>query len=270
MSCGMTSNPQGMSGIPDDLTEDAFLDGALHLRQPRRGHRAGHDAILLAAATPARPNDRAVEFGAGVGAAGFALARRIPEIDLMLVEIDGALADLARGNAALNAISAQVIKLDVTASAEAFAGAGLPPDSADVVLMNPPFNSASRHKSSPDAGRAAAHIDSGETLEKWIHAARRILKPKGTLTLIWRAEELGDVLAALDKGFGGIGIVPVHPDPASAAIRVLVRATKGSLAPMDLFPGLVLNSEAGQPTSQARMILAGQASLMASGAGAAG
>ena len=33
-----------------DTTEDAVLGGRLILRQPRRGHRFGHDAILLAAA----------------------------------------------------------------------------------------------------------------------------------------------------------------------------------------------------------------------------
>jgi tRNA1(Val) A37 N6-methylase TrmN6 len=183
----------------------------------------------------------------------------------VLVEIDGALADLAQGNAVMNAIPATVAALDVTASAEVFAGAGLPPDSADVVLMNPPFNPASRHQTSPDAGRAVAHIASGQTLETWVHAARRVLKPKGALTLIWRAEGLPDVLAALDKGFGGIEEIPVYPDAASAAIRILVRATKGSRAPMELFPPLALNDGAGQPTPQARMILAGQSALITSG-----
>ncbi len=254
-----------MPGLPDDLTEDAFLDGALRLRQPRRGHRAGHDAILLAAATHPRAKDRVVEFGTGAGAAGLALARRVPDIDLVLVEIYAMLADLARSNAALNEIAATVIALDVTAPAEMFTAADLLPDSADAVLMNPPFNPASRHQTSPDAGRAVAHIDSGDTLERWIHAARRVLKPKGTLTLIWRAEGLSDILTALDKGFGGIGVIPVHPDPASAAIRVLVRAIKGSRAPMELFPPLVLNNEAGQPTPQAKMILAGRSALTPGG-----
>ena len=59
------------------FTEDAFLGGQLRLRQPRSGHRAGHDAMLLAAATPARSGDRVVDFGAGVGAAGLAVARRV-------------------------------------------------------------------------------------------------------------------------------------------------------------------------------------------------
>ena len=66
-----------MSELLADITEDAFLGGRLRLRQPRSGHRSGHDAILLAAATAAREGDRVVEFGAGVGAAGLALAKRI-------------------------------------------------------------------------------------------------------------------------------------------------------------------------------------------------
>src|ERR1700722_16650717 len=98
-----------------DLTEDAFLGGQLLLRQPKSGHRAGHDAMLLASATGARPGQRVVDFGAGVGAAGLAVARRVGGISLALVEIDPGLAGLARGNAELNSIAAQIIVLDVTA-----------------------------------------------------------------------------------------------------------------------------------------------------------
>ena len=60
--------------------------------------------MLLAAATDAAAGERVVEFGAGVGAAGLALAQRVAGIDLTLVEIDAALAALARENAALNGI----------------------------------------------------------------------------------------------------------------------------------------------------------------------
>ena len=63
-----------------EFTEDGFLGGQLRLRQPKSGHRAGHDAILLAAATPARAGDRVADFGAGVGAAGLALATRVAGI----------------------------------------------------------------------------------------------------------------------------------------------------------------------------------------------
>jgi len=57
------------SGPKSETTDDAVLGGRLRLTQKKRGHRVGHDAILLAAVTDARPGDRVVDFGAGVGAA---------------------------------------------------------------------------------------------------------------------------------------------------------------------------------------------------------
>src|SRR5258708_28190705 len=137
----MPASPRncGLMTDPGEITEDAFLGGQLRLRQPRSGHRAGHDAMLLAAATSARSGDRVVDFGAGVGAAGLAVAKRVAGIELVLVELDQALAGLARANAASNSIAADVIVLDVTSAADAFAAVGLTPDSVDVVLMNPPF-----------------------------------------------------------------------------------------------------------------------------------
>jgi tRNA1(Val) A37 N6-methylase TrmN6 len=254
MNCG----PMTDAG---EFTEDGFLGGQLRLRQRKSGHRAGHDAMLLAAATPACAGDRVVDLGAGVGAAGLALARRVPGIELVLVEIDAALAGLARGNAGSNAIAADVIVLDVAAAADAFAAAGLPPDSVDVVLMNPPFNDPARHRASPDRAREIAHVATAATLENWIHAARRILKSGGALTLIWRADGLAEVLAALGRGFGSLAILPVHADATTPAIRILIRAIKGGKAPTEVHAALMLNDESGVPNKQVQDALAGKGLL---------
>jgi tRNA1(Val) A37 N6-methylase TrmN6 len=245
----------------DQFTQDAFLGGKLHLRQPKSGHRAGHDAMLLAAATPARSGDRVVEFGAGVGAAGLAVAKRVAGIKLVLVEIDERLAELARGNAVSNAIAADLIVLDVTSGPGAFETAGLSVDSVDVVLMNPPFNDSARHRASPDKARASAHVATPATLESWVHASRRILKSGGVLAMIWRADGIAEVLAALDRGFGSLSIVPVHADATSPAIRLLVRAIKGGKAPTRVEPALILNDEFARPHQKAKDILAGKGIL---------
>lgn len=260
----MPASPTNCGPMTDpacEFTEDAFLGGQLRLRQPKSGHRAGHDAMLLAAATPARPGHRVVDFGAGAGAAGLAVAKRVAGIDLVLVEIDADLADLARGNAASNALPADVAILDITSSADAFAAAGLSPDSVDVVLMNPPFNDSARHRASPDKARETAHVATSVTLEGWIHAARRILKSGGVLTLIWRADGLGEVLAALDRGFGSLAILPVHGDAGTTAIRLLIRAVKGGKAPTQLHAALLLNDESAVPNKQVQDILAGKGTL---------
>jgi len=244
-----------------EFSEDAFLGGQLRLKQLKSGHRAGHDAVLLAAATAARSGDRVVDLGAGVGAAGLAVARRVAGIDLVLVEIDTVLAGLARANAEANAIQADVIVLDVEADATAFAAAGLAPDSLDAVLMNPPFNDPARHRVSPDTARGIAHMATATTLLKWVHAARRILKSRGALTLIWRADGIAEVLSALDHGFGSLQLLPVHGEPQAPANRILVRATKGGRAPTQILAALMLNEEPGVPNRRVQEILAGKGSL---------
>jgi tRNA1(Val) A37 N6-methylase TrmN6 len=250
-----------MSDPVVDLTEDSFLGGQLRVKQLKSGHRAGHDAVLLAAATAARAGDRVADLGAGAGVAGLAVARRVTDVDLVLVEIDATLAGLARANADANAIQADVIVLDVEAGAATFAAAGLPPDSVDAVLMNPPFNDSARHRVSPDPARGIAHMASPTTLSNWIHAARRMLRSKGTLTLIWRADGIAEVLAALDHGFGSLQILPVHGEARGPANRVLVRATKGGRAPTQIHPALLLNEESGVPNKRVLDILAGNGSL---------
>jgi tRNA1(Val) A37 N6-methylase TrmN6 len=255
MNCGPMTDPLL------DVSEDAFLGGQLRLRQLKSGHRAGHDAVLLAAATLARPGDRVADLGAGIGVAGLSVARRVGGIDLVLVEIDPKLSDLARSNAAANEIAAEVIVLDVEAKPAVFAACGLGPDSIDVVLMNPPFNDPARHRRSPDDARGMAHVASETTLSNWIHAARRILKSRGVLTLIWRADGLAEVLSTLAYGFGSLEILPVHGDVRGPANRILVRAIKGGRAPTQIHPGLMLNDESGVPNKRVQEVLAGKATL---------
>jgi tRNA1(Val) A37 N6-methylase TrmN6 len=245
------------------FTDDAVLGGRLILRQPRTGHRVGHDAILLAAATDANDARRAIELGAGVGAAGLALALRASGLTATLVEIDPSLAVFAEHNAARNGLAGrvQVAVLDVAAPDSAFANQGMQTGSADCVLMNPPFNDPARQNVSPDPQRRLAHAGSSEILAEWVARAAWLLAPSGVLTLIWRADGLADVLSAIGAGFGGIAVIPVYPRPDAAAIRILVRAIKGSRAPLSLAPGLTLNDANARPTAEAEAILRGGESL---------
>ncbi len=252
------------AGLAADLTDDAVLNGRLRLRQRRRGHRVGHDAILLAAATGARAGDRAVDFGSGVGAAGLALAVRVPDVEVTLLELDPELSALAAENIERNGLSgrARAVVLDVIGSADDYAAAGLSPGAADHVLMNPPFHDASRQNLSPDAGKRLAYAADEGLLTAWLDAASRVLHSAGAVTLIWRADALAEVLAALGETFGGVAVLPVYGRAGQPAIRVLVSAHKGSRAPLMLLPGLNLNDEDGKPTAEAEAILRGAEALL--------
>ena len=245
-----------------ETSDDAVLGGRLLLRQPLKGHRVGHDAILLAAATGGRDGEHAVEFGAGVGAAGLALAQRVPGLSVTLVEIDPALCALAAHNAARNGLAGRVRAVAVNVEdAAALAAAGLAAGTADRVLMNPPFTDAARHNVSPDARRRLAHVAGPDLLRRWLASAAAVLKPGGILTLITRADARAEALAALAGDFGDVAVLPVYPRPAAPPIRVVIRAAKGATAASRDAAGLVLNDGSGRPSAAAEAILRGGATL---------
>lgn len=249
-----------------ETSEDAVLGGRLRLRQPLRGHRVGHDAILLAAFTAAKAGEHAVDFGAGVGGAGLALARRVDGLKVTLVEIDPALAALAVQNVALNGLGARARALacDVC-DAVALAAEGLSAGGVDRVLMNPPFNDPRRQNVSPDPRRRLAHVADPGLIGRWVASAAGLLKPEGVLTLIWRADALVEVREALSPAFGAVDVLPVYPRPGVAAIRVLVRGVKGTGAPDRAYPGLTLNDADGRPSSAAEAVLRGGEALSLAG-----
>lgn len=238
-----------------DTTNDAVLGGRLKLLQPATGHRAGHDAILLAAAAPA--STRAVDLGAGVGTAGLALLARKAAQRVILVEIDAELAALARENAKRNGFkdhteiaAADALKLGRKGGAAHPAMA-----SADLVLTNPPFNDPARKNVSPDLSRRRAHNANDADLDQWVSAAERLLAPNGRLVLIHRPEAIDAILATLKGRFGAAELIPIFPRDDAPAIRLIVRAVKGRRTPPLLLPGLVLNDANNQPTQAADAIL---------------
>ncbi len=81
------------------------------------------------------------------------------------------------------------------------------------------------------------------------------------LSLIWRADGLADVLAALGPAFGAVTVMPVHPKPGEPAVRILVRAAKASRGPLALLPGLILTDRSGSPTADAEAVLREGAAL---------
>ena len=161
---------------------------------------SGTTPFLLAAATAARAGDHAVDLGAGVGAAGLALAVRVPALTVTLAEIDPQLCALAEANARANGLDdrVEVLVVDIAASG-AFDAAGLNPGTVDCVLMNPPFNDPARQNTSPDPNRRLAHAAAPETLALWINTAARLLVADGVITMIWRAEGLAEVKGRLRR-----------------------------------------------------------------------
>ncbi|WP_363349881.1 methyltransferase [Methylocystis echinoides] len=224
-----------MSG--DDI--DGFMEGRLRLRQGR-GHRAGHDAVLLAAATPPDVDGLILDIGAGAGAVGLMAAIHAPEARVGLVEINPQSCALARENIDRNGLAARVsvFEADIL-SATSRRAAGLLDGRAALVLTNPPFHEAARVRVTPDAAKARAHV-AAAPLSEWVRGALALLAPGGRFAMIHRADALADCLAAVAGRLGGVAIEPIYSRAGAPATRILLRGVKGSKAPLALLPPLTL------------------------------
>ncbi len=231
---------------PQDVTIDAFHRGRFHLVQPKdRGHRAGLDAMLLAALVPQQASGHLADFGAGAGAAGLAVACRCDCLDVVLIERAPEMVACARlsidlGQNAAFAGRVSLLEADVTLRGAERQAAGLEDNSFDHVIMNPPFNS-SEDRAAPDALKAAAHAMPQHLFKDWIRSASAVCRPNGQMSLIARPQSLQDILQACEGRFGGLQLTPVHPRPGKEAIRLLVTGIKGSRARLSLGPPLFVH-----------------------------
>ena len=217
-----------MSLVTADTTVDGFLGGALQIRQPLHGYRAATDPVFLASSVEAKPQDRVLELGAGVGVASLCLARRVAGVSVTGLELQSDYAALARLNAAENNLSFEVVEGDLEQMP-----AELRAQSFDHVIANPPFFDKGAVSAPANAGKATAHVVETE-LAAWVDAGLRRLKPNGTITIIQLTQQLPDILIGLSGSAGDIQVLPLASRRGRPAKRVLVRARKSARAPMRL------------------------------------
>ncbi len=249
------------------FTIDAFHRGNFWLVQPDgKGHRAGMDAMMLAAAVPSGFSGRLADFGAGAGAAGLAVASRCPKSRVVLVELSPEMSSFAERSLAYSGNShladrVSVLIADVGLIGKERVAAGLADSSFDYAIMNPPFN-ARHDRATPDLLKQQAHIMDDGLFEQWIRSAAAVVRPRGGLALIARPQSLQPILASLGGRFGNAEIVPVHARIDTPAIRIIIRAVRASRAGLTLRPPLFLHDASSDLFSaRADAINNGRASL---------
>ena len=244
-------------------SDDGFLDGRLKILQPRRGYRAGLDAVMVAAAIPALPGERIVEAGSGTGVASLCLLSRISELSVYGVEINAHYADLAGQNASRNGFSDQYhgILGDISMTARQRTECGLEPGSFDHAFANPPYRDSSRFRPGQDEGRNQALLLAPDALLDWIKFLISMVHSKGTITLILPGEFLEETLSLLHGRAGACVIYPLFTKRDESAKRVIVQATRDAHAPVRLLPGLILHGVNGGYSAEADGILRGHRNL---------
>jgi tRNA1(Val) A37 N6-methylase TrmN6 len=249
----------GPGALDAGVSEDGLLNGKVRLLQPKEGYRVAIDSVFLAAAVPAGPGDLVLDVGAGVGAASLCLGWRERSCHIRGIEMQRDLARLASQNVTLNAMTGRV---EVMVGDLLRPPPRLAPGSFAHVMANPPYYAAERAVRSPNPIRAAANVEGEAALADWIRFCLLMVRPKGTVTFVYRPERMEALLGEFRGRAADIAIFPLWPGGNKPASRIIVRARKGVEGPTRLLTGMVLHRPDGRFADGAQKVLREGAGLL--------
>ncbi len=238
------------------VTVDDFLGGAIKLIQPKDGYRVSMDTVMLAASVPAKAGERVIEGGVGSAGAALCLARRVPGVQVFGLDIQDDMLAFAQRNIDHNQLGeqVQVVKGCITSR-------DIGEATFDHVMVNPPYLADGRGIRPPVESKGLAHMDSSAALVDWIKFCIHVVKNRGTVSIIYRADRVDEVIAHLHRRVGELKIMPLWPRLGAPAKRVIIQGRKGVHGAASILPGLALHGEVARYTREAEAILRDGAAL---------
>ena len=237
--------------LNEDETLDTFYQGRVLVLQKKKGYRFALDAPLLADFIQVRPADELLELGTGNGIIPLLLSLK-PFAHITAIEIQDALADLARRNVSSNRLDERITV--VHGDFRKYRS----PKKFDVVFSNPPYIPKKTGFLSVTAEKSVAKHELKCDILGIMRATARLLKKDGRAYFIYPARREEDLRKAVEKnGLHLHALRYVHPRKGRAANLVLAEC-RFSGRETRLLPPLVLSDERGETTAEARQVFEGK------------
>ena len=226
------------SGEKDELTADLLKDFNLQVKQPRRGYRFSLDPLLLCDFAP-DGSGSLLDLGTGCGIIPLVMARRSAYEQLVGVEVQQRMADIAAMNVEENHLVGRIsiIHGDVLELSAHYKG-----DSFELVMGNPPYRRSGSGRTSPTPGRDIARHESSATLADFLAMAKKMVKPGGGICLIYHPERLAELLQlALELKLAPSRLQMVHGDVTLPARMFMIELIKGKKPALEVLPPLLVS-----------------------------
>lgn len=248
---------------PPDAGEtlDAFYHGRVRILQPKKGYRFAVDAPLLADFLRPLPEDEALELGTGSGVIALLLSVK-PVGRIVALEIQPALAALARRNVELNGLAGriEVVEADLRTYE--------PGRTFDLIFSNPPYIRGGTGFLSASAEKSAAKHEVHGAIGDILRQTAGWLAPAGRAAFVYPEKRRRDFLTAAE----GCGLAPrrlryVHPRRDEPPNLFLIELGHAPVGPgtglagagesVELMPPLVLYGPDGEYTPAAEAVFSG-------------
>ncbi len=244
--------------IKEQFSLDAVYDGRLVVHQPKKGYRFSIDALLLTFfACEGRRVTKAVDLGAGSGVVGLSLLAAGGAENVLGVELQPSLAEIARVNAEANGLESRYeVKesdiRDITAQEHR--------NAFGLVTANPPFWPAFDGRLPREEERQVACHEVHCGLEEWTRAAARLMNPrKGRFAVVFPARRVDTLIIALETArLSTKRMRFVQPYADKPAELVLVEARTGETGRLEAEPPLILKNPDGTDSEATKTIVNGE------------
>ncbi|SHH50770.1 tRNA1(Val) (adenine(37)-N6)-methyltransferase [Tepidibacter thalassicus] len=232
--------------------DDLQIKG-LRIIQDKEGFCFGIDAVLLANFTKIKNNSKVVDLGTGTGIIPILIAGKSKAKEIIGVEIQREVADMAKKSVKLNKLEdrVKIINEDIKNIENI-----LPVNTFHVVTSNPPYMHTDGIKNINDKKAISRH-EIMCNLEDVIKSASRLLMHHGKFYMVHRPIRLADIMTLSRKYKLEPKIIQfIHPKVGKAPNLMLIQFTKAGKPELKVLEPLYVYKENGEYTDKIKEIYA--------------
>ncbi len=234
--------------MPNERIDELELNN-LKIIQKNDGFCFGIDSVLLSDfARKIKNNSKVLDLGTGTGILGILLCAKTNLKQITGIEIQKDIADMATRSIQLNNLQG---KFDILNCNINDIDKLLEIDSYDAIVTNPPYKKPNSGKINENKTKLISRHEIEANLDDFIRISFKMLKDKGTLYMVHRAERIVDILSTMRKyKMEPKRIRFVYSNKNSESKLVLLEATKNAKPFVKIERPLYVYNENGDYTQE--------------------
>lgn len=245
--------------MKENIKENERIDDlqykGLKIIQNTKGFCFGIDSVILSDfAKNIKKGSKVVDLGTGTGIIGLLLCKKTELKEIVGVEIQKEVAEMANRSIKLNKLEDKfkILNTDIN---KIFEDKLLEKNKFDVVVMNPPYKEKGTGKINEVDSKIISRHEVKATLSDFIKVASNLLKDKGEIYIVHKPERMPDIIQKMrENKIEPKEIKTVYSNKKTEASLILIKGIKGANKFFKILEPLYIYEENGEYTKEIKEI----------------